>query len=55
MGFQTILIAFVADLFAANRKMLEEIRFLQRESMIGKCKPDHVSDAIQRADIENID
>jgi len=31
MGFQTILIAFVADLFAANRKMLEEIRYLQRE------------------------
>ena len=31
MGFQTILIAFIADLFAANRKMLEEIRFLQRE------------------------
>ena len=31
MGFQTLLIAFVADLFAANRKMLEEIRYLQRE------------------------
>ena len=31
MGFQTVLIAFVADLFAANRKMLEEIRYLQRE------------------------
>ena len=30
MGFQTVLIAFVADLFAANRKMLEEIRYLQR-------------------------
>ena len=30
IGFQTILIAFVADLFAANRKMLEEIRYLQR-------------------------
>ncbi len=27
MGFQTILIAFVADLLAANRKLLEEIRF----------------------------
>ena len=26
-----MLIAFVADLFAANRKMLEEIRYLQRE------------------------
>lgn len=30
MGFQTILIAFVADLLAANRKLLEEIRFGQK-------------------------
>ena len=29
VGFQTLLIAFVADLFSANRKILEEIRFLQ--------------------------
>lgn len=28
MGFQTMLIAFVADLFAANRKMLEETRLM---------------------------
>ncbi len=27
MGFQTLLIAFVADLLAANRKLLEDIRF----------------------------
>lgn len=27
MGFQTILIAFVADLQAANRKLLEDVRF----------------------------
>ncbi len=27
MGFQTILVAFLADLLAANRKLLEEIRF----------------------------
>jgi hypothetical protein len=26
MGFQTILIAFVADLLAANRRLLEEQR-----------------------------
>ena len=26
MGFQTLLIAFVADLLAANRKLLEDIR-----------------------------
>ncbi len=27
MGFQTLLVAFLADLLAANRKLLEEIRF----------------------------
>jgi glycosyltransferase involved in cell wall biosynthesis len=30
VGFQTVLVAFMADLFSANRKMLEEIRYLQR-------------------------
>ena len=30
MGFQTILIAFVADLLAANRKLMEDIRYLRR-------------------------
>ena len=29
MGFQTVLIAFVADLFSANRKILEDIRYYQ--------------------------
>lgn len=29
MGFQTMLIAFIADLFSANRKILEEIRYRQ--------------------------
>ena len=29
MGFQTMLIAFVADLFSANRKILEDIRYFQ--------------------------
>ena len=27
MGFQTVLVAFVADLLAANRLLLEDIRF----------------------------
>ncbi len=27
MGFQTLLVAFVADLLAANRKLLEDVRF----------------------------
>ena len=29
IGFQTIFIAFVADLFSANRKILEDIRYFQ--------------------------
>jgi glycosyltransferase involved in cell wall biosynthesis len=38
MGFQTLLIAFVADLLAANRKLLEDVRFkatvlFQKESI----------------------
>ena len=30
IGFQTLLVAFLADLLAANRKLLEEVRFLAR-------------------------
>lgn len=36
MGFQTFLIAFVADLLAANRKLLEDIRFNQRKESFGR-------------------
>lgn len=32
MGFQTGLIAFIADLLAVNRKLLEEIQYRQRKS-----------------------
>jgi len=32
MGFQTILIAFIADLFSANRKILEDIRYFQTDT-----------------------
>lgn len=31
MGFQAVLIAFVADLLAANRKLLEDVRYRLRE------------------------
>jgi glycosyltransferase involved in cell wall biosynthesis len=31
MGFQTFLVAFLADLLAANRRLLEEIRLMQRK------------------------
>ena len=34
VGFQTLLVAFIADLFAANRKMLEEVRYFQRRDRV---------------------
>ena len=30
MGFQTFLVAFLADVMAANRKLLEDVRFMQK-------------------------
>ncbi|TIU62562.1 MAG: glycosyltransferase family 2 protein, partial [Mesorhizobium sp.] len=30
MGFQCLLVAFLADVIAANRKLLEDIRYTQR-------------------------
>lgn len=36
LGFQTILVAFLADLLAANRKLLEDIRFKTNENFYGK-------------------
>ena len=33
IGFQTLLVAFVADLLFANRRMLEEIRFRQKQQL----------------------
>ena len=30
MGFQTFLVAFIADLLAANRKLLEDVRLMQK-------------------------
>jgi glycosyltransferase involved in cell wall biosynthesis len=32
MGFQTLLIAVIADLLSANRKLLEDIRYLSRQT-----------------------
>jgi hypothetical protein len=34
MGFQTSLIAFVADLLAVNRKLLEEIQYRLRKGAV---------------------
>ena len=36
MGFQTGLIAFIADLLSVNRKLLEELRFEKRKTIYGE-------------------
>lgn len=33
IGFQTLLVAFIADLLAANRKLIEDVRFHQRSEL----------------------
>lgn len=38
-GFQTLLVAFVADLLSANRKLLEDIRFKTVEQSNRKAQP----------------
>lgn len=43
MGFQTILVAFLADVLSANRKLLEDIRY--------KCRDDHTN-SNQKATME---
>ncbi len=32
MGFQTLLVAFLADLLSANRKLLEDIRYTVKDT-----------------------
>ncbi len=36
MGFQTIMVAFVADLLAVNRRLLEELRYRLRDGTLDK-------------------
>ena len=36
MGFQALLVAFLADVIAANRKLLEDIRYTQRATQGGQ-------------------
>ncbi len=38
MGFQTGLIAFVADLLSVNRKLIEDVQYHQRTIEIDKAK-----------------
>lgn len=36
MGFQTMLIAFIADLLSVNRKLLEDLQFRLKKIEIGE-------------------
>lgn len=49
MGFQTILIAFVADLLAANRKLLEEVRHAQKTQHVARQPVQTVFERAQEA------
>lgn len=50
IGFQTILVAFVADLLAVNRRLLEELRYRIRKSELGRSADVSRSGAVYRAD-----
>jgi glycosyltransferase involved in cell wall biosynthesis len=43
MGFQTFLVSFLADVIAANRKLLEDIRFMQQQSNRPTDREGHAS------------
>ncbi len=44
-GYLTILVAFLADILAANRKMLEEVKYMQKKHNIEKQnEQDHYND-----------
>lgn len=47
IGFQTILVAFLADLMAANRKLLEDVRYFQNKN---SSIPDEFSQIKKKAD-----
>lgn len=40
MGFQSVLVAFLADVIAANRRLLEDIRYLQRTRLGSDTLPE---------------
>ena len=39
MGFQTMMVAFVADLLSVNRKLMEELQYRMRDNKITDEKP----------------
>ena len=52
MGFQAFLAAFLADLLAANRKLLEDIRFKTRRSAVSSISSRVLSRANQESQAE---
>ena len=42
MGFQTMLVAFLADLISVNRKLLEDIRYMEslKKTNLSEMNPD---------------
>jgi len=48
MGFQAVLVAFLADLLAANRKLMEEVRFLLKARDDSSARTDGADDGDKR-------
>jgi len=48
MGFQTILIAFIADLLAANRKLMEDVRSQLWTTVVSKPVPGEIEPHVRR-------
>ena len=44
MGFQSVLVAFLADVIAANRRLLEDIRYLQRAGLGAGLAPETLAE-----------
>lgn len=56
MGFQTFLVAFMADLLAANRKLLEDVRF-KTDNMVPNAQPnlaDGAAGSMEQTPVDNL-
>lgn len=46
IGFQTILVAFLADLLAVNRKLMEDVQYRLKKMAYDKGKTNHTEEAV---------
>jgi hypothetical protein len=46
IGFQTILVAFLADLLAVNRKLMEDVQYRLKKMEYDKDKTNHTEEAV---------